>query len=214
MSALNALTAAGGKPLHGRYVLVGLDVPNVHDVIESPLFGDVPGVLLHAVALENLISWGPGVLSDRPANAWARGLVITFVIGVVLSLLSVAPGTRRAAAAAVTWLRTRRARGWRALATPMIAIGALLVMMAVPLAIGVVLSWQVRLAPLNWVSLIPAMLWVLELMLETNEQVLAGREGAARLADGNWPRRLWLRRFLLPSVLVVVAFAFLIWILP
>ena len=210
MSALHALTAAGGKPLHGRYVLVGLDVPNVHDVIDSPLFGDVPGVLLHAVALENLISWGPDILSDRPANAWASGLVITFVIGVMLSLLSVAPGTRRAAAAAVTWLRTRRARGGRALATPLIAVGAVLVMMAVPLAIGVLLSWWVRLAPLNWVSLIPAMLWVLELMLETNEQALADREAAARLPDGNWPNRLWLRRFLLPAALVVLVFALLI----
>ena len=214
MSALRAATNAWRKPLHGRYVLVGLDVPNVHDVIDSPLFGDVPGVLLHAVALENMISWGPDVLSDRPPNAWASGLVITFVIGVILSLLSVAPGTRRAAAAAVTWLRTRRARGWRALATPLIAIGAVLVMMAVPLAIGVILSWQVRLAPLNWVSLVPAMLWVLELMLESNEQVLADRESPARLADGSWPRRLWLRRFLLPSVTVVLAFALLIGIVP
>ncbi|WAC47224.1 CHASE2 domain-containing protein [Asticcacaulis sp. SL142] len=48
------------KLLHNRLVLVGIKDVAGADWILSPVHGNVPGVFLHAMALDNLIKWGPG----------------------------------------------------------------------------------------------------------------------------------------------------------
>lgn len=47
------------KLLHNRLVLVGIKDVAGADWILSPVHGNVPGVFLHAMALDNLIRWGP-----------------------------------------------------------------------------------------------------------------------------------------------------------
>lgn len=52
--------AEGGDLLEGRVVLVGSGRgPDDPDTVVTPLGGQVPGVLLHAMALDNLVRFGP-----------------------------------------------------------------------------------------------------------------------------------------------------------
>lgn len=44
--------------LAGRMVLVGANITSAGDLTESPVHGQVPGVFLHAMALDNLITMG------------------------------------------------------------------------------------------------------------------------------------------------------------
>ena len=43
--------------LAGRYVLVGANVPGYNDFVNSPVHGLIPGVYLHAMALDNLLTY-------------------------------------------------------------------------------------------------------------------------------------------------------------
>ncbi len=44
--------------LKDRIVLVGLSLEGLHDIVTSPVHGQLPGVMLHAMALDNLIAHG------------------------------------------------------------------------------------------------------------------------------------------------------------
>lgn len=43
--------------LEGRVVMIGLSLKGIHDIVDSPVHGQIPGVYLHAMALDNLLSW-------------------------------------------------------------------------------------------------------------------------------------------------------------
>lgn len=43
--------------LEGRVVMIGLSLAGIHDMVESPVHGQIPGVYLHAMALDNLLTW-------------------------------------------------------------------------------------------------------------------------------------------------------------
>lgn len=64
---LNA--SALGSALAGRIVLVGGAFTALKDTGTSPTFGEVPGVFLHAMALDNLIARGDGFMSPWPKGA-------------------------------------------------------------------------------------------------------------------------------------------------
>jgi len=53
--------------LRGKLVLVGASIAGTGDVTLSPLHGKLPGVYLHAMALDNLIAWGTHYYRDPPA---------------------------------------------------------------------------------------------------------------------------------------------------
>ncbi|WP_435605729.1 CHASE2 domain-containing protein [Pseudomonas knackmussii] len=55
--------------LRDKLVLVGASIAGTGDVTLSPLHGKLPGVYLHAMALDNLIVWGPHYYRDPPALA-------------------------------------------------------------------------------------------------------------------------------------------------
>lgn len=50
--------------LNNKLVLVGANITSTGDVVQSPLHGKIPGVYLHAMALDNLITWGMGYQRD------------------------------------------------------------------------------------------------------------------------------------------------------
>jgi hypothetical protein len=53
--------------LHDRLVLVGANITSTGDLVQSPVHGKIPGIYLHAMALDNLITRGMDY--DRePAN--------------------------------------------------------------------------------------------------------------------------------------------------
>ena len=46
------------EAISGKVVLYGLALDGLHDVVDSPVHGQLPGVFLHAMALDNLMSRG------------------------------------------------------------------------------------------------------------------------------------------------------------
>ncbi|MGH8389256.1 MAG: CHASE2 domain-containing protein [Pseudomonas sp.] len=83
------------KLLRGKLVLVGASIAGTGDLTLSPLHGKIPGVYLHAMALDNLITWGAHYYRDPPALADLRlgslnllDLVQCFLIILIAALKS------------------------------------------------------------------------------------------------------------------------------
>ncbi len=55
-----------GPLLTGRLVLVGASILGAKDTIVSPVHGQIPGVEFHAMALDNLVRFGPSYTSEAP----------------------------------------------------------------------------------------------------------------------------------------------------
>ena len=73
------------RQLEGKLVLVGLGTSNSGDVVQSPLHGRIPGVYLHAMALDNLLVDGAGYarhMSLRPGPEQAP-LIVFLVLAIV-----------------------------------------------------------------------------------------------------------------------------------
>lgn len=68
-----------------RIVLVGTAVPFVKDTIPSPVNGEMPGVFLHAMALENMLNFGTSY-PHQPGLFWVG--FICFVEGLVVAFLA------------------------------------------------------------------------------------------------------------------------------
>jgi hypothetical protein len=160
-----------GTFLKDRIVLLGVDLPQSSDRFRSPINGEVPGVYMHAVAAENLLTFGDGF--PRPSSAWPTWLP-TIGLGVVL-----------AAAMAALWqwlceLFSRRLGGWG------MHLVAPLAYLAVLFVLGSFLIWLLaETLPLTELAM---PLIVLHLILfggmiknweEGLRAVLAGRSGGA-----------------------------------
>lgn len=106
--------------LKDRIVLLGVDLPQSSDRFRSPINGEVPGVYMHAVAVENLITFGDGF--PRAASAWPAWLA-TILLGV---------GLGAAMAALWQWLCERFSQRWGGwgmhLLAPLAYLGALFVL--------------------------------------------------------------------------------------
>jgi hypothetical protein len=96
--------------LGGRVVLVGASISGIPDYIVAPVHGQVPGVVLHAMALENLVTHGARYSADRYRHATeivAVALVVVFALCFPLLLQVIEqPALRRALAlaSAAVWL--------------------------------------------------------------------------------------------------------------
>lgn len=69
-----------------RLVLVGVDLPYLSDYVPAPLYGPVPGVTLHAMALDNLIT--SGVAATKPAPVVWLGIDAADVWEMMIAFLS------------------------------------------------------------------------------------------------------------------------------
>ncbi len=70
--------------LKDRVVLVGTSLAGIHDLVASPVHGQLPGVYLHAMALDNLLTW------DDHYFARAEGTPTLLVLGLLLAWVSAA----------------------------------------------------------------------------------------------------------------------------
>lgn len=70
--------------LEGRAVLIGQSLRGIHDIVESPVHGQIPGVYLHAMALDNLLNWHESYY--QAGNA----LLTKLLLGLVVSLIAAA----------------------------------------------------------------------------------------------------------------------------
>src|SRR5262249_4180194 len=71
---------AARELLGGRFVMIGAAVSGIADWHQSPVHGQVPGVVLHAMALANLLSLGTRYateLSDVASTVAATLLLLT-----------------------------------------------------------------------------------------------------------------------------------------
>lgn len=99
--------------LHDRLVLVGANIASTGDLVESPVHGQLPGVYLHAMALDNLINAGmdydhePANFPHLPFN-WLDLLELG-----LLALIAVLKALHaRRLAGHRTWSRWRRQEIW------------------------------------------------------------------------------------------------------
>lgn len=73
--------------LKGRIVLVGSTVPWVRDQAPTPLLGEAPGVMLHAMALDNLIENGAAATRYPATLAWSSNLDSSDLVNTALLVL-------------------------------------------------------------------------------------------------------------------------------
>ncbi|HAH11002.1 MAG TPA: hypothetical protein DCL54_14950 [Alphaproteobacteria bacterium] len=72
--------------IEGNAVLIGLDFGGLGDVIVSPVHGTIPGVMLHAHALENLLRYDTNTLVRRPESSLFLSAQAALVNGLVMVL--------------------------------------------------------------------------------------------------------------------------------
>ena len=60
----------------GKAVLIGANLSGIPDAVSSQVHGQIPGVVWHAMALDNLISLGSGYLADRHEDGQRIGEVL------------------------------------------------------------------------------------------------------------------------------------------
>jgi hypothetical protein len=99
--------------LHNRLVLVGAQITSTGDLVESAVHGQLPGVYLHAMALDNLINAGMDY-AHEPANF--PGLPFSWLDLLELGLLALIVVLKalhaRRLAGHRTWSRWRRQEIW------------------------------------------------------------------------------------------------------
>src|SRR5690606_13263919 len=71
--------------LEGRAVLIGQSLPGIHDIVESPVHGQIPVVYLHAMALDNLLNWHTSYY--KAGNALWPKLLLGFLVSWIAAAL-------------------------------------------------------------------------------------------------------------------------------
>ena len=77
--------------LRGRVVMIGANLPQVNDRLETPAGQDVPGVYTHAVAFENLLGYGGDFHSRKNGLPALFTVILAFAVVPALSRLGAVP---------------------------------------------------------------------------------------------------------------------------
>lgn len=72
--------------LHDRVVLIGADLIGLNDLAANPVNGQIPGVYVHAMALDNLMTWGRAHLSPVQ-HAWLASLLLAMFTSLLLAMV-------------------------------------------------------------------------------------------------------------------------------
>lgn len=132
--------------LRGKIVLVGADLDGIPDLFSSPVQGDVPGVHLHAMALDNLITLGPDYFREAPkpfgerSQFDAEDLLELLVIGLAYFAVAYTRGG--------AWFQSQPLHR-RALSL----IGIFMVLSAINLSLMATLIW-LNFLPANWMAIL------------------------------------------------------------
>lgn len=79
-------TAKASGLLKDRVVMIGVDLKGIHDRVESPVHGQIPGVYLHAMALDNLLEWNAQYY-QRSGNHCLQRTLAALVILLCVAIL-------------------------------------------------------------------------------------------------------------------------------
>lgn len=74
------------RNLHAKHVLIGPTVAGVNDMILSPIHGNIPGVYLHAMALDNLLTYGADF--KKAGSLHEHNLPLFFGLALLLGLIN------------------------------------------------------------------------------------------------------------------------------
>jgi CHASE2 domain-containing sensor protein len=92
--------------IEGKVVLIGTALADSGDLVLSPIHGKIPGVYLHAMALDNLFTYGPGYARDMPLSLEPRHApLLLFLLGSLI-VVTLVPKALRA------WLLAGGPRPW------------------------------------------------------------------------------------------------------
>lgn len=84
--------AAMTEAIQGRVILIGAALPGIPDYWRSPAHGTVAGVQLHAMALDNLLNFGPSFVVEMGHGAMhAVGLMLELVLMICAGFMVSAP---------------------------------------------------------------------------------------------------------------------------
>jgi CHASE2 domain len=88
--------------LAGRFVFVGVNLSGLNDKVFSPIHGYLPGVYKHAMATDNLITYGANY--PTVPSPWLLGLIAILIYGIIETTkeLSVGATTKRRNASLVS----------------------------------------------------------------------------------------------------------------
>jgi adenylate cyclase len=129
--------------LQGNIVLVGSSAAGLMDLRTNPLGQSMPGVLAHALALEQIVS---GYSLQRPAWASALEALLLSLGSLVMGLVALAANARRAALVLAAALASTGAGAWIAFTTGQLLIDAVNPALAMVLVFGVASGYHL------WVS--------------------------------------------------------------
>lgn len=130
--------------IRGRAVIYGADITAVNDVVASPVLGLLPGAHQHAMALDNLLTFGGAYWRDAP-KLGILGLTAASLVEFGLAVLALAAGRY------ANWRIDRSALGCRARGGAALAFlfAAFFASLATAVALSLALNW----APVNWIGL-------------------------------------------------------------
>jgi len=78
--------------LTGRVVMIGLSLPGIHDIVDSPVHGQIPGVYLHAMALDNLLTWNANFYPRKEEHIdWMLVLAVILVCWPCVAIIRAQP---------------------------------------------------------------------------------------------------------------------------
>ncbi|HWD28664.1 MAG TPA: CHASE2 domain-containing protein [Rhizomicrobium sp.] len=152
-----ALSAA----LKGKVVMIGTELPGINDIVYSPVQGQVPGVFMHATALENLLHWGRDYFGDIEASRWdwwwLQAVSCLIVTVMIYSAVQAIEWFRRNPPSLQMLAYSFRGPGPRLVRDAIVDLFQLLglaaAIFAVLLLLTLVVFFVFRIAPLNWVGM-------------------------------------------------------------
>ena len=124
---------APADQLQGNIVLVGSSAAGLMDLRTNPLGQSMPGVLAHALALEQIVS---GYFLQRPAWASALEALVLSLGTLVMGLVALAANARRAALVLAAALASTGAGAWIAFTSGQLLIDAVNPALAMVLVFG------------------------------------------------------------------------------
>lgn len=119
---------AQAELLKGRAVVVGAALKSMPDWVQSPVHQKIPGAYLHAMALDNLLTWGTDYIKSTRLPQLLAPLALVMALSLLLSI------------------SLRHWHGWRVMFITALA-GIVLIV-----AVNVSMHWIFRQPPPDWVG--------------------------------------------------------------
>lgn len=181
LSYVNDLNEEEMAELFGqRIVLIGASLNLHRDKHRSPTHGSVPGVFLHAMALDNLIEYGPRYLKLRDDQTDKSDKSVQIVLNSILLILVTWVGVRIKRRSATRRALTQSVSGWQEIPSWVLTTTlATLLVSAVVLAL-LLKDW----APRNWLGIAA----VLGLALAPDAFAEASSAPSGSAPTGRWCR--------------------------